>query len=247
DYAKGSPPQPCSSRNDPTVGHRACCRARREPIVRSPSRHSMSAAPDPQVWGPRNRPVDPVARNVSTRYLAIFIDGVIGLVLLPFNVSHLGTAAYGLWALTASVTWFFGVLDLGYGSALVKFIAQYRAWRDRAALNEILSTIGVVFAGLGILCFLVTALLAWRVNSLFNIEPGQVRTAQYLLLIVGGYLSVRFPLAIFGAVVYGFQRYYLNNAASIVTSLVIATVNLGILSAGHGLVALVAATTTVRL
>ena len=207
----------------------------------------MSAAPDPQVWGPRNRPVDLVARNVSTRYLAIFIDGVIGLVLLPFNVSHLGTAAYGLWALTASVTWFFGVLDLGYGSALVKFIAQYRAWRDRAALNEILSTIGVVFAGLGILCFLVTALLAWRVNSLFNIEPGQVRTAQYLLLIVGGYLSVRFPPAIFGAVVYGFQRYYLNNAASIVTSLVIATVNLGILSAGHGLVALVAATTTVRL
>lgn len=206
----------------------------------------MSAAPDPQVWGPRDRPLELVARNVSTRYLAIFIDGVIGLVLLPFNVSHLGPSAYGLWALTTSVTWFFGVLDLGYGSALVKFIAQYRAWRDRTALNEILSTIGVVFAGLGVLCFLVTALLAWRVSSLFNIEPGQARTAQYLLLITGAYLSVRFPLAIFGGVVYGFQRYYLNNVVSIGTSVVIATVNLGVLSTGRGLVALVAATTTVR-
>jgi O-antigen/teichoic acid export membrane protein len=92
----------------------------------------------------------------------------------------------------------------------------------------------------------VTAVLAWRIDSLFNIDPDQVRTAQHVLLIVGAYLSVRFPLAVFGAVVYGFQRYYLNNAVSIGTSLVIATVNVGVLSAGYGLVALVAATTAVR-
>jgi O-antigen/teichoic acid export membrane protein len=183
---------------------------------------------------------------MSTRYLAIFIDGVIGLLLLPFNVSHLGASAYGLWALTTSVTWFFGVLDLGYGGALVKFVAQYRAWRDRAALNEILSTIGFVYAGVGVLCFIVTALLAWRVDALFNIEPEQVRTAQLVLLIVGTYLCVRFPFGIFGAVVYGFQRTYRNNAASIGTSLVVAAVTVGVLSAGYGLVALVAATTAVR-
>jgi O-antigen/teichoic acid export membrane protein len=206
----------------------------------------MSAPSDPQFWGPPERPLDLLARNVSTRYLAIFLDGAIGLVLLPFNVSHLGPSAYGLWVLTTSVTWFFGVLDLGYGSALVKFVAQYRAWRDRAALNEIVSTIALVFAGLGVVCFAVTAVLAWRVDWLFNLEPGQRATAQNVLLIVGAYLSVRFPLAVFGAVVYGFQRYYLNNAVSIGTSLVIAAVNVGVLTAGHGLVTLVAATTAVR-
>lgn len=207
----------------------------------------MSAPPDdPQVWGPPDRPLDLIARNVSTRYLAIFVDGAIGLILLPFNVAHLGPSAYGLWALTTSVTWFFGVLDLGYGSALVKFIAQYRAWRDRTALNEIVSTVGVVFAAIGAVCLGVTILLAWRVEALFNIAPEQVRTAQHVLLIVGAYLSVRFPLAIFGAVVYGFQRYYRNNAVSIATSLVVATVNVGVLSGGHGLVPLVAAITAVR-
>ena len=34
-----------------------------------------------------------VARNVSTRYLAILIEMVVGLVVLPFNVSHLGKSA----------------------------------------------------------------------------------------------------------------------------------------------------------
>jgi O-antigen/teichoic acid export membrane protein len=118
----------------------------------------MSADSDRRIWGPPDRAVELVAWNVSTRYLAIFIDGAIGLILLPYNVSHLGRSAYGLWALTASITWFFNVLDLGYGSALVKFIAQYRAWRDRQALNEITSTVACVFTALGGLCLLVTSI-----------------------------------------------------------------------------------------
>ena len=207
----------------------------------------MSAPPDPRIWGLPDRPIDLVARNVSTRYLSIFVDGVLGLLLLPFNVSHLGPAAYGLWALTASVTWFFNVIDLGYGGAVPKFVAQYRAWRDQRALNEILSTIGLVFTGLGVICFFATAVIAWQVGNLFNIEPEQVRTARQVLLIVGAYLSIRFAFAIFGSVVYGFQRYYLNNAVSMGVSLTVAAVNLAILSAGYGLVHLVAATTAVRL
>jgi O-antigen/teichoic acid export membrane protein len=206
----------------------------------------VNPSDDPRIWGPPDRTLELVARNVSTRYLAIFIDGLIGLVLLPFNVAHLGQSAYGLWALTASVTAYFGVLDLGYGGALVKFIAQYRAWRDRSALNEILSTMWLVFTAAGVVCFLVTMLLAWQFANLFNVEPGQVATAQQVLLIIGGYLAIRFAFGIFGSVVYGFQRFYLNNAVSIGTSLIVAAANVAVLSAGYGLVPLVAALTTVR-
>ena len=73
-----------------------------------------------------------VARNVSTRYLAIGIEAALGLVVLPFNIAHLGTSAYGLWMLTASITAYFSVLDMGYSGALVKFVAQYRARRADA-------------------------------------------------------------------------------------------------------------------
>lgn len=207
----------------------------------------MKQAPDPKVWGLPDRPLELVARNVTTRYAAIFVDGVLGLLLLPFNVAHLGPSAYGLWALTTSITWFFNMLDLGYGGAAVKFVAQYRAWRDRQALNEILSTLNVVFTGIGVLCLLVTGVLAWHVDTLFNVEREQVTTARQLLLIVGGYLSVRFAFTIFGSVVYGFQRYYLNNAVSMGVSLAAAGVNVAVLGAGYGLVALVAATTIVRM
>jgi hypothetical protein len=31
-----------------------------------------------------------VARNVSTRYLAIAVEAILGFVVLPFNIAHLG-------------------------------------------------------------------------------------------------------------------------------------------------------------
>jgi membrane protein EpsK len=126
----------------------------------------LSGTSDPTIWGPPDLPVELVARNVSTRYIAIVVEGLIGLMVLPFNVAHLGRSAYGLWALTTSITWFVGVLDLGYSGALVKFVAEYRAWRDHTALNEVVSTIAMVFTALGGLCFAVTAIIAWRVDSL---------------------------------------------------------------------------------
>ena len=78
-----------------------------------------------------------VVRNVGTRYLAIATETLIGLIMLPFNLSHLGAAEYGLWVLLGSLTVHFSTLELGYGSGLVKFAAQFEGiaadcYRDRS-------------------------------------------------------------------------------------------------------------------
>src|SRR5580765_1877303 len=102
-----------------------------------------------------DRPFRTIVRNVATRYLSVAAEMAIGLITLPFNLLHLGTEAYGLWMLTAGVTIHFSILDLGYGSAVVKFIAQYRAHRDGRALNEIASTMFFVYAAIGVAAYLV--------------------------------------------------------------------------------------------
>jgi hypothetical protein len=84
----------------------------------------MTPGPAPlELWGDvDHRQLATVARNVSTRYLAIVTDAIIGFVLLPFNVKELGPSAYGLWMLTASMTTYFSVLDLGFGGSMVRFV-----------------------------------------------------------------------------------------------------------------------------
>jgi O-antigen/teichoic acid export membrane protein len=188
-----------------------------------------------------------VARNVSTRYLAIAVEALLGLVVLPFNVAHLGKAAYGLWVLTASVTTYFSVLDLGYSGALVKFVAQYRARRDDRALNEILSTTFVVFATVGVVAYAVAVVVAVFLGDFFQLTPEQVRVGRYVLLITSVGVATGIACSVFGGVINGFQRYDLNNFVGTVSSVVTAAVNVAVLAAGFGLVELVAATTCVRL
>lgn len=205
-------------------------------------------APVEVSWAPkRDKQFATVARNVSTRYLAILFETVIGLVMLPFNLHHLGAAQYGLWILVGSVTIHFSVLDLGYGGALVRFIAQYRAKRDSRALNEIASTMFFVLAAFGITAYLIAAAVAFNLGTFFpKITPEQAELGKWLLLIIGIHVALSFPFNIFGSVTSGFQRYDANNVVAVVTSLTVAAVNVSALLLGYGLVTLVACTTLVR-
>jgi O-antigen/teichoic acid export membrane protein len=200
-----------------------------------------------EAWAPaRERQIVTLARNVSTRYLAIAVEIAIGLVLLPLNLAYLGQAGYGLWMLIGSVTIHFSLLDLGYGGAIVKFIAQYRAHQDARALNEIASTLFMIFAAIGLLAYGATAAVAFNLEHLFALQPGQAETGRWIALIIGGYVALNFPFSVYGGVMSGFQRYDANNAVAIVTSLTTAAVNGAVIVAGGSLVALVAGTTAVR-
>jgi len=187
-----------------------------------------------------------VGRNLSTRYLAIAAEMVVGLLVLPFNLSHLGKSAYGLWVLTTSVTMYFSVLDLGYSGAAVKFVAQHRARHDVRALNETLSTTFYLFAAFGVLTYLVAIAIAVFIDRILHLSPDQVHTARLVLLITTVFVALGTACTVFGAVINGFQRYDLNNLTGTASTVVIAVVNVLVLWAGYGLVELVTATTVVR-
>jgi O-antigen/teichoic acid export membrane protein len=209
-------------------------------------RAAGSAAVVRESWAQEDRPLRTIARNVATRYLLVVAEMVVGLITLPFNLHHLGTEAYGLWMLTAGVTIHFSILDLGYGGAMVKFVAQYRAHKDSRALNEIASTLFFVFATIGVLAYLVVVGLAFNLDHIFKITPAQAETGTWILLVIGVNVAINFPFSVYGGVSNGFQRYDINNVTAIVTNITAAVVNVVVLLLGFGLLPLVMATTFVR-
>jgi O-antigen/teichoic acid export membrane protein len=195
---------------------------------------------------PDDRPFRTIVRNVTTRYLMVAVEMVLGLITLPFNLHHLGADAYGLWMLTAGVTIHFSILDLGYGGAMVKFVAQYRAHRDARALNEIASTLFFLFTAFGIIAYLVAAGLAFNLDHVFRLTAAQAAVGKWILLIVAVHVAINFPFSVYGGISSGFQRYDINNWVAIVSNALVAIVNIAVVLMGFGLIALVAATTFVR-
>ena len=188
-----------------------------------------------------------IFQNVSVNYLVTGTELLIGIFMLPFNVAHLGQSAYGLWILVASITVYFSMLDLGYGVAQVRFTAKYRAQGDVNALNEIASTMFCTFSAVGLLAFIVAVAIALNLQNVFPLTADQLRTGRIVFLFISAYVALGFPFSVFGGIVNGFQRQYLNGAVAFITAIVVALVNVAVLLAGYGLPELVAATTGVRI
>ena len=200
-------------------------------------------APGPPAASGRS---SPSRATSSTRYLAIAAEMVVGLVMLPFNLAHLGAADYGLWVLLGSITMHFSILDLGYGGGAGQVHGAVPRPPERAGAERDRQHAVLRVRGLGLVAYAAAAGVAFNLDHLFNITPAQAETGKWILLIIGVHVAINFPFSVYGGVISGFQRYDINNMVAIVTSIAVAAVNVAVLLAGYGLIALVAATTCVR-
>lgn len=188
-----------------------------------------------------------VALNVIGRYVTLGLEMLVGLMMLPFNANHLGASDYGLWMLAASIAAYFPVLDLGLGSAMERAVAHHRAERNPEAISEVASTLVVVFAGTGLVAMLVVAGVAWNIGHIFELPAAQAHTGRILMMMIGAQVAIGLPFTIFGGIVNGFQRTYLNAIVGGCVSVSVVTVNLLVLWSGGGLVELVGLMTATRL
>jgi len=191
-------------------------------------------------------PARSLMTGTLTKYALLGVHIASGIFLMPFTIRHLGTSEYGLWMLVASMTYYFQLLDLGYGNGLVRQIADADARGDVGEINRILSTFVVVYSAIGVIALAgVAAAMIWIIPRFPNLTPEQIARAQVVLALMGVRVAIGFPMTVFGAMTYARQRFALNNAVAIAVALVNGGVTYLVLASGHGLLALVSATTAV--
>jgi len=189
-----------------------------------------------------------VMTGTATKYVLLAVNLALGIVLMPFTVRHLGASEYGLWMLVASLTYYFQLLDLGYGSGLVRHVAEADATGNVDGVNRILSTFVVVYAALGLAAGLGTiGLMLWAVPRFPHLSADEVRRGQLVLAMIGVRTAIGFPMTVFGAATTARQRFALNNCVAIVIALVNGAVTYAVLVAGYGLLMLVACTSALGL
>src|SRR5436305_14506305 len=92
-----------------------------------------------------------IARNVVWNWAGMAMPMLAGFVVAPFLVHRLGELRYGEWILIASMTNYFGLLDLGIRGSVGRYIAYHRARDEQDGVNQTLSTAIAVLGGAGAL------------------------------------------------------------------------------------------------
>ncbi|HEY6057373.1 MAG TPA: oligosaccharide flippase family protein, partial [Candidatus Limnocylindrales bacterium] len=189
------------------------------------------------------------ARGVLIRRRAIrgalsnAVGQVIGLVALfvltPYILARIGASGYGLWVLVGSLAAYGGLLDLGIGSAVVKYVAEHRARRDADASRALIATALRLYLALGALAFVLSLGVAAVFPDLF-VAPADRQTASLLVVLTGLNLGISIAAAPTTSVLVGIQRFDLYNVVGAGSTLLWAATTVVALAAGAGVVGMVA-------
>jgi O-antigen/teichoic acid export membrane protein len=177
-----------------------------------------------------------VARNVSLNFVSQVWFTALALVTTPYITGQLGPDLYGLFVLVGAILGYFSFLDLGLGTALTKYIAQYDAVDDHDEVNRMLRTgfgTYLVLGGGGAIILAVAT--PWLVEHVFSVPPGDADTAR-----IGFYLAalgffVNLPSQTFGVIPTALQRFDFVVGRTIFFGTLGIVSTVVVLAAGYGL------------
>ena len=99
-------------------------------------------------------------RNVLWNWSHVAVTLFSAVILSRFIIRKLGAEGYGLWQLSYSMIGYYGLLDLGFRSAVVFYSARHRALKEYEELNELISTLVVYFSVVAVVLIGISALVA---------------------------------------------------------------------------------------
>jgi O-antigen/teichoic acid export membrane protein len=178
--------------------------------------------------------------------LATAVAALAALAVTPVLLHHLGESAYGVWALATSLVGYLELLELGFGAAGTKLMAEDAGKRPEE-VSKTLSTSLVVLAGTGLLALVIGLILALGAPHWFAIPKGMdaATTAVILSLAVG--LAVSIPGDAFGGALAAYQRYDLRSLTNLILVVATTAATFALVYAGRGLVAIAVATAIISI
>jgi O-antigen/teichoic acid export membrane protein len=153
--------------------------------------------------------------NVLVNYVTVGVVALVGLVTTPILVHHLGTDAYGVWALVGSVVVYLELLELGVGATTTKLIAEDARRRDEAVIRT-LNTNVLVLSVLGAAAIVVGLAIAGFAIGWFGV-PARFHHAAYVSFVVMTVaVAVSIPLDALGGALTAYQRVDLLSISNLV-------------------------------
>jgi O-antigen/teichoic acid export membrane protein len=153
-----------------------------------------------------------IIRNVGSGVLRLLFVAPVPFLLTPLILHKIGTRGYGTWAVILAISNLTSLADLGLLGTLSKYVAEYHAKRDFAALGRLFGTGLTVFGMIGALVVLLLWLVSpFAISSLFGASgaaPDELLALFHRLLLLVALNILTFP---FSSVTSGLQRLDITN------------------------------------
>ena len=183
--------------------------------------------------------------GAALNYVSIILNMVVGLIYTPYMLRMLGQSEYGLYSLAASIIAYLTVLDLGFGNAIVRYTARFRAEGKLREQEEMFGMFFILYIGIGVIAMIIGSALSLNVEHLFfrSMTETEVERTKIMLWMMTFNLTFTFPMSIWGSIMTAYERFVFQRFVSIIRSILNPVVMVFLLVIGYKAVAMVVVTT----
>lgn len=182
-------------------------------------------------------------------YVIIALNTITGLLYTPFMLRCLGQNEYGLYSLVASIIAYLTILDFGFGNAIVRYTAKFRAEGKTKEQWEMFGMFVIVYSLIGLLAFFCGLGLYYNVDALFDqtMTADDLSKARVMMLLLTVNLAFTFPFTIFSSIISAYENFVFQRILNIVRLVLSTLVMICLLSAGYKAIAMVVVQTIFNL
>ncbi|UKM63960.1 oligosaccharide flippase family protein [Flavobacteriaceae bacterium GSB9] len=180
-------------------------------------------------------------KGAILNYVTIFLTNVIGLFITPFILNHLGKAEYGVYTAIGALVGTISILDLGLNNTIVRFVAKYRAEKNRKGEENFLATSMIIYCVISSVIVFLGILFYGHIDTYFtkmNTEEIEIAKTIFILLIFN--LAIGLPGGSFKAICFGYEIFVFPKAINIIRYVLRTLTVVAVLTMGGKAIALVA-------
>lgn len=182
--------------------------------------------------------------GVILNYINMGIGNLIPILYTPIMLAILGQQEYGLYKLSSSVTSYLGLMSLGLGSAVTRYLIKSRTQEGEEAESRMLGMFLVIFRIIAVMSLVFGIVLTlclgyWYGNSL---TPEELRKMQILVFIMVVNMGLSFSMAPYMSIVTAREKYIFYQCMNIVLTCIGPLLNLVALFLGYASIGMATAT-----
>jgi O-antigen/teichoic acid export membrane protein len=154
--------------------------------------------------------------NIASSYARYMLSLVAVVFLTPYILDTVGLDSFGLWSLCLALTGVLGLLDMGFSTAAVKFVAECAGSGETEARNEALTTLVAVYLVMGLVILSLVLLLIPVGTSWFQLSGIRSEQFRMVMTITGSAIAAGLPLSLFRSALVGQGRYDIVNGVDVI-------------------------------